>query len=159
MVMTEFSRAVAATTDAMNSLDPMGKMGSPEDILAEATMSIEEKRALLASWASDAHAVPDMPMYRQLDDGSLVTVDEILRALKALDGANASRTPGRSDFSVWLAPFNRRSKGRFRRLMKTAAQPGDDDDPPPSPVRARVPASGGEATFTWPDPLSWRTAA
>ena len=59
--------------------------GHPDDVLRHPTMSIAEKRALLASWASDARAIPGVPILRQLDDGSVLMVDQILRALTALD--------------------------------------------------------------------------
>jgi hypothetical protein len=60
-------------------------LGCPDGVLNHPRMSAAEKRAVLASWASDAHAVPDVPSLRQLDDGCVVEVDEIFRALKTLD--------------------------------------------------------------------------
>jgi hypothetical protein len=45
------------------------------------------KRVILASWASDACAVENLPNWRKLPDtGALVPLDEILDALRALDG-------------------------------------------------------------------------
>ena len=55
------------------------------EVLDHPSMGVAEKRALLASWASDANVVPGAPSLRQLNDGSLVAIDEILRALKSLD--------------------------------------------------------------------------
>jgi hypothetical protein len=45
----------------------------------------EERRALLAFWASDIHAVRDCPALRQLDDGTVFHVDDIFDAMKSLD--------------------------------------------------------------------------
>ena len=59
----------------------------PEDVLAHPSLSIAEKRAILASWASDASAIASCPALRA--PASLkepVTIDEILEALCELDG-------------------------------------------------------------------------
>jgi hypothetical protein len=45
------------------------------------------KRAILAAWVSDACAVENLPNWRRLPGtGALVALDEILDALRALDG-------------------------------------------------------------------------
>jgi hypothetical protein len=50
-------------------------------------LNASEKRALLASWASDACAVENLPNWRTLPGtGALVALDDILDALRALDG-------------------------------------------------------------------------
>ena len=59
----------------------------PRDVAADARLSLAEKRAILASWASDASAIASCPALRA--PGGLkapVTIDEILEALSALDG-------------------------------------------------------------------------
>jgi hypothetical protein len=59
----------------------------PQEVLAHPTLVSSEKRALLASWASDACAVENLPNWRKLPEtGTLVPLDEILDALQALDG-------------------------------------------------------------------------
>jgi hypothetical protein len=46
------------------------------------------KRAILASWASDACAVENLPNWRKLPEtGALVPLDDILDALRGLDGS------------------------------------------------------------------------
>ncbi|HTJ58033.1 MAG TPA: hypothetical protein VL418_10770 [Devosiaceae bacterium] len=93
----------------------------------------EEKRATLASWASDARAVENAPALRRLDDGTLVSVDAILEALRHLDaiedaGTRASRP---------IAERRRRPlrwRPKFRRHRRD-----DDDDPPPCPAAATLP--------------------
>jgi len=59
----------------------------PQDVLADRGLTDSEKRALLASWASDACAVESLPNWRKLPEtGALVPLDDILDALQALDG-------------------------------------------------------------------------
>ena len=49
-------------------------------------LTLDEKRAILASWASDACAVEAAPALRRAPGaGQIVTVDEILEALCLLD--------------------------------------------------------------------------
>ena len=59
----------------------------PRDVLAHCSMSVSEKRAILASWASDASAIASCPALRAPAGlKALVTIDEILDALCELDG-------------------------------------------------------------------------
>jgi hypothetical protein len=124
----------------------------PDEVLGDTEMTREEKRALLASWASDAHAVPGLPSMRRLEDGSLIEVDEILHALKALDAAS---DPGPLTTPLWRTPPQRRSRPSLRnwaRIMRHRRR-DDDDDPPPSPVMAAVPPKpGGGGAFAYPEP-------
>jgi hypothetical protein len=98
-------------------------------------MTRAEKRQVLARWASDAHAVENLPALRQLDDGSVVSVDEILAALKGLDG-NEDR--GAGEPPSWQAYDRRRGRilCRFRRWRRPRDR---DDDPPPPPAVAAFP--------------------
>lgn len=58
----------------------------PRDVVGDQTISIGEKRAILASWASDAAAVASNPTLRELPGSRrLVTIDEVLEALSTLD--------------------------------------------------------------------------
>jgi hypothetical protein len=128
--------------------------GHPDDVLNDATLTTNEKRALLASWASDANAVPHVPAARQLPCGSIVKVDDILRALKALDApcpaAPTRTTPPRP----WQLLFTRRRGTDARKWVRNRQGPDDDDDPPPCPAYAVVkPKGGGGATFADPEHL------
>ena len=59
----------------------------PKDVVAHPSLSIAEKRAILASWASDASAITSCPALRAPTGlKAPVTVDEILDALCDLDG-------------------------------------------------------------------------
>jgi hypothetical protein len=59
----------------------------PSEVLGAKALSGSEKRALLATWASDACAVAGRPVWRWLPGTPApVSVDDILAALQALDG-------------------------------------------------------------------------
>jgi hypothetical protein len=66
-------------------LRPADVYSHPGEVLADANLSINEKRAILASWASDACAVEAMPELRKAPSGSLVAFDDIMDALRTLD--------------------------------------------------------------------------
>ena len=67
-------------------LHPGSVYDHPRDVVADQTISIGEKRAILASWASDAAAVASNPALRELPGSRrLVTIDEVLEALTSLD--------------------------------------------------------------------------
>jgi hypothetical protein len=60
----------------------------PRDVVADPAISIDQKRAILASWASDAAAVPSNPALRELPGRyRRVTIDEVLEALAELVSA------------------------------------------------------------------------
>lgn len=59
---------------------------TPHDVVRDSRLSLAEKRALLASWASDASAVASNPALRAPKAlKSPVPVGDILEALRALD--------------------------------------------------------------------------
>jgi hypothetical protein len=66
----------------------------PDDVVRNPNLTLEEKRIVLASWASDACAVEAAPALRRVPGtGHIVSVDEILEALRILDrkaGENGS---------------------------------------------------------------------
>jgi hypothetical protein len=129
--------------------------GHPYDVVDHPDLSIEDKRAFLASWASDANAVPHMPSLRQLPDGSIVKVEDILRALKALD-ERFDIVEGRGNRSALWRLSSKRRRGTG---LRTWSRPGhgrdDDDDPPPCPAIAAVrPKDSGGAAFACPEPLA-----
>src|SRR6185312_3944228 len=67
-------------------LHPAQAFAHPCDVVRDPDLTVNEKRAILASWASDACAVEANPALRR-PPGSrqAVTVDEILDALRSLD--------------------------------------------------------------------------
>jgi hypothetical protein len=68
-------------------LHPGTVFSHPRDVVADPKLSLAEKRAILASWASDAAAIASCPALRAPDGlKAPVHIDEILEALQALDG-------------------------------------------------------------------------
>lgn len=58
----------------------------PADILNVPSLSIDDKRAILAAWASDYYAVDSKPALRQIPGlAEPVTIDEVQWALRELD--------------------------------------------------------------------------
>jgi len=75
-------------------LHPGTKFERPQDVVSHPGLSLGEKRAILASWASDASAIGSCPSLRAPAGlKAPVTIDEILEALCALDGG-PRRPPG-----------------------------------------------------------------
>ena len=73
-------------------LHPGTKFDHPKDVVSHPGLTLAEKRAILASWASDASAIASCPALRAPDGlKAPVTIDEILDALCALD--NGPRHP------------------------------------------------------------------
>ncbi len=67
-------------------LNPSATYASPEDVLRDSTLALSEKKAVLASWASDACAIDSKPAWRQPPGYSRpVAFDEIMTALQELD--------------------------------------------------------------------------
>ena len=68
-------------------LHPGTVFDHPKDVVAHPDLSIGEKRAILASWASDASAIASCTALRAPTGlKAPVTIDEILDALCELDG-------------------------------------------------------------------------
>lgn len=75
-------------------LDPARFFDSPADVLAAPDLDLQEKRAILSSWASDACSVESMPVLRKPPGAQRpVTFDEIMDALRTLDGEPCAREP------------------------------------------------------------------
>jgi hypothetical protein len=58
----------------------------PKDVLMHPSLTLVEKRAILASWASDASAIASCPALRAPEGQAPVSIDAILEALCELDG-------------------------------------------------------------------------
>jgi hypothetical protein len=73
-------------------LRPGTKFEHPRDVVSHPGLTLAEKRAILASWASDASAIASCPLLRAPENlKAPVTIDELLEALRALD--NGPRHP------------------------------------------------------------------
>lgn len=70
---------------AVADLGAPPSLAHPKDVLDDATLSVEQKRSIFASWLSDVHAVPGAPRWRELDNGAFVDIHEVEDALRVLD--------------------------------------------------------------------------
>jgi len=72
--------------DIDNLLHPARAFGHPRQVVEDPDLTLNEKRAILASWASDACAIEAAPALRQVP-GTVqpVRFDEVMDALRALD--------------------------------------------------------------------------
>ena len=72
--------------DINHLLHPGITFDHPKDVVVHPRLSLAEKRAILASWASDAAAIASCPALRAPEGlKNPVSIDEILEALQALD--------------------------------------------------------------------------
>ncbi len=88
--------AEADVFDFNSILHPETVFRHPKDVVGHPTLTTAEKRAILASWASDAAAVASCPALRAPEKliGPPVSIDDILEALRALDGGTPRHPPG-----------------------------------------------------------------
>jgi len=78
-------------------LHPSQAFEHPSDVVNVPDLTLNEKRAILASWASDACAIEAVPTLRCLPGGKRpVHFDEVMDALRMLDdeARRARRTAG-----------------------------------------------------------------
>lgn len=66
-------------------LHPAQAFGHPSEVVSDPDLTLNEKRAILASWASDACAIEAAPELRAGPHGRPVRFDEIMEALRVLD--------------------------------------------------------------------------
>jgi hypothetical protein len=74
-----------ANFDLEELLHPAQAFGHPSEVVNDPDLTLNEKRAILASWASDACAVEAAPELRRSPGGPVVPFDDIMDALRALD--------------------------------------------------------------------------
>ena len=76
-------------------LHPARFYARPADVVADALLTVQERRAILSSWASDACAVESNPCLRKPPAAKApITFDEIMDALAQLD--RLERSPSRA---------------------------------------------------------------
>jgi hypothetical protein len=66
-------------------LHPANAFTRPADVVNDPDLTLSEKRAILASWASDACAVEAVPALRKPPGSTPVRFDDIMEALRELD--------------------------------------------------------------------------
>jgi hypothetical protein len=93
-------------------LHPAGAFEHPRDVVGDPDLTLNEKRGILASWASDACAMEAAPALRNPPGCSRpVPVDDILEALCSLDKAAFEQAV---DWSWSRRQSRRRSFEKFR---------------------------------------------
>jgi hypothetical protein len=66
-------------------LHPAQAFEHPSHVVSDPDLTLNEKRAILASWASDACAIEAAPTLRHTPAGHSVRFDDIMEALRLLD--------------------------------------------------------------------------
>lgn len=87
-------RPVERQFDLDALLNPAKAFVHPMNVVRDPGLSINEKRAILASWASDAGAIEAAPDLHLTDAGRVVRWDNLMDALRTLDEmADGCRDP------------------------------------------------------------------
>jgi len=71
--------------DLNELLHPASAFGHPSEVVDDPDLTLNEKRAILASWASDACAIEAAHDLRAGPTGAPVPFDDIMDALRTLD--------------------------------------------------------------------------
>ena len=89
----DFERNNEDAFDLGDLFHPAQAFSHPADVVNDPDLTLNEKRAILASWASDACAVESVPELRRapIKGGRPVAFDDVMDALRALD-ARATET-------------------------------------------------------------------
>jgi hypothetical protein len=80
------SRQKPRDYDLDSLLHPAQAFEHPSRVVSDPDLTLNEKRAILASWASDACAIEAAPALRETPGtGRLIRFDDIMDALRTLD--------------------------------------------------------------------------
>ena len=80
------NRTAPFDVDLDELLHPAQAFAHPSEVVSDPDLTLNEKRAILASWASDACAVDSAPALRHAGPGKLpVGFDDVMEALRMLD--------------------------------------------------------------------------
>ena len=114
---SDVRKVIDAEIDVL--MHPAQTFDHPNDVVHDPDLTLNEKRAILASWASDACAVEASPSLRRVPaSGRVVTVDGILEALRELDklaGENGSSWARRQVRRASIEAFRERRSRRENR--------------------------------------------
>src|ERR1700751_6485951 len=82
--------------DVDDLLHPAQAFSHPAEVVNDPDLTLNEKRAILASWASDACAIESVPALRRAPTkgGRPVAFDDVMDALRALDARAAETSTG-----------------------------------------------------------------
>jgi hypothetical protein len=86
LLVAESSSGSNEEFDVDSLLDPAEAFEHPSHVVNDPDLTLNEKRALLASWASDACAIEAAPALRRPPgDKTPVRFDDVMEALRTLD--------------------------------------------------------------------------
>jgi hypothetical protein len=120
MAMTERRKEIRDIFDLDALLHPANAFAHPMDVVRDEDLTLNEKRAILASWASDACAIEAAPDLRVNSSRSVVRWDDIMDALRTLDKATENYAKPLPHYKRVLTRKDagllgmRRSRGRNR---------------------------------------------
>jgi hypothetical protein len=103
-------------------LHPARAFAHPIDVVRDADLTLNEKRAILASWASDACALEATPQVRVSGSGAVVQWDDVMDALRILD-----REAERYGKQI---PHYKRGLARERGMTNFDSRDRNDQGPP-----------------------------
>jgi hypothetical protein len=98
------ARRLDEGSDFDDLLHPARAFARPSDVVDDPDLTLNEKRAILASWASDACAEKANPLQRRTDEGRTASWDDVMDALKELDLRAARSATIRSDPELFWWP-------------------------------------------------------
>jgi hypothetical protein len=102
--------------DVDQLLHPAQAFEHPSDVVHDPDLTLNEKRAILASWASDACAIEAVPALRHAPGAKhAVQFDDVMEALRDLD----KQSQNQGSFST-----------RYKRLLRSrrpVSRPGPSD--------------------------------
>lgn len=102
-------------------LHPAQAFGHPREVVTDPDLTLNEKRAILASWASDACAVEAAPALRYVPGSTqTVSIDEILESLCALDKEAYAQ-------GVGAARYRRQVRRGWMERLRANRRRGRDD--------------------------------
>jgi hypothetical protein len=110
--MKKHDRGYDLTQDFDYLAYPSQVFDQPEDVVNDPYLSLNEKRAILAAWASDACAIEAAPALRKTSSGRIVKFEEIMAALRLLDKDYILATRSRQDTRALRSVARRGSSGR-----------------------------------------------
>jgi hypothetical protein len=85
-ITSAYPRRAAFDLDLDHLLHPAQAFKHPRHVVEDSDLTLNEKRAILASWASDACAIEAAPALRQAPGTAQpVRFDDVMDALRALD--------------------------------------------------------------------------
>ncbi|MBY5404191.1 hypothetical protein [Rhizobium leguminosarum] len=117
-ISNSIQQEATAAISAAHLLYPAKHFGHPREVLTAADIGNDEKRAILASWASDIFAIDSAPALRLYPGAErAVSYDEILEALKTLD--KGDQQSGNQD-----SPASSRAHRIRRRKLPPRRLPG-----------------------------------